>query len=80
MRCLTGAKLNNQKTIDMDRRGFLKSSATAAIAGAAMTIPGAEVLASAKGEAVPDKTPEDGIAYRLKYNKDGKIKILQRHR
>ena len=60
----------------MDRRDFLKNSATAAIAGAAMAIPGVDALAS--GNAGPaDKTPADGIAYRLKYNKDGKIKILQ---
>ena len=56
----------------MKRRDFIKSSATAALAGAAMSIPGMDAIAASKEE-----TPADGIAYRLGYNKEGKIKILQ---
>lgn len=60
----------------MDRRDFLKNSASAALTGAAMTIPGIGAIGAQKpGE--EEKTPSDGIAHRLKYNKDGKIKIVQ---
>ena len=56
----------------MDRRDFLKNSASAALTGAAMTIPGIGAIgAQQPGE--EEKTPSDGIAHRLKYNKDGKI-------
>jgi len=61
----------------MDRRNFLKNSATAAMAGAAMTIPGVGAIASETVQNKADKTPSDGIAYRFKYNKDGKFKVLQ---
>ena len=61
----------------MDRRDFLKNSAAAAVAGAAITIPGVGAIASAKPLGLDDKTPADGVAHRLKYGKDGKIKILQ---
>ena len=61
----------------MDRRDFLKNSASAALAGAAMTIPGLETLASETPQVDKSKTPANGIAHRLKYNENGKIKILQ---
>ena len=61
----------------MDRRVFLKNSATAAVAGAAMAIPGVEAMATGKLQVNKGKTPADGIAHRLKYNSNGKIKILQ---
>ena len=61
----------------MDRRDFLKNSATAALAGAAMTIPGMDAIASGASQTDKGKTPADGIAHRLKYNSNGKIKILQ---
>ena len=57
----------------MDRRGFLKNSASAAVAGAAMTIPGIGAVASERIQTTDEKTPADGIAHRLKYNKNGKI-------
>lgn len=61
----------------MDRRDFLKNSASAAVAGAAMTIPGIGAVASERVQTTDEKTPADGIAHRLKYNKNGKIKIVQ---
>ena len=60
----------------MDRRDFLKNSASAALTGAAMTIPGIGAI-GAQSLGNEEKTPSDGIAHRLKYNKDGKIKIVQ---
>ena len=61
----------------MDRRDFIKNSATAAVAGAAMTIPGISAVAAESSQVDKARTPSDGIAHRLKYNADGKIKILQ---
>ena len=61
----------------MDRRDFIKNSATAAVAGAAMAIPGISAVAADSSQVDKARTPSDGIAHRLKYNADGKIKILQ---